>query len=122
MCIRDRTKAAQAIAVANEARDDAFAKLQEERAAREAFEAELEAQTTENIRRVREEERERMSKLEIEKDTLMSALSDIREMKTMLQDKCKAQTEEIASLKDRLAAAEAAASVMPKEPILPPSP
>jgi hypothetical protein len=57
------------------------ATLREERTAREAFEAELEAQTTENIRRVREEERERMSKLEGERETLMSALSDSKEMK-----------------------------------------
>lgn len=101
---------------------EALAKLQEERAAREAFEAELEAQTTENIRRVREEERERIRRLEGEKETLMSALSDSKEMKGWLQDKCKTQEAEIASLRDRLAAAEAAASVMQKGPLLPPSP
>jgi predicted nucleic acid-binding Zn-ribbon protein len=57
---------------------------------------------------VREEERERMNKLEGERDTLMSALSDSKEMKGFLQDKCKAQAGEIAALRDRLAAAEAA--------------
>ena len=91
-------------------------------AAREAFEAELETQTTENIRRVREEERERMVKLEGERDTLMSALSDSREMKGWLQDKCKTQEADIASLRERLTAAEAAAAAVQKGPILPPSP
>jgi hypothetical protein len=39
-----------------------------------------------------------------------------------LQDKCKAQEAELASMRDRLAAAEAAASVVRTGPVLPPSP
>ena len=112
-------RVAQAVAAANRSRDDALAALREERAAREAFEAELEAQMTVSITRVREEEQERlnqlqgdkgalMSKLEGERDTLMSALEDSKEMKVLLQDKCKAQEQEIASLRQKLAAAEAA--------------
>ena len=104
------TRAAQAIAAANAKRDEALAKLQEERAAREAFEAELEAQMAEQLRLAREEEKSRYVKLEGEKDTLLSALSDSSEMKRMYQDKVKAQEVEIAALKARLAKHEPAAA------------
>ena len=58
----------------------------------------------------REEEKSRYVKLEGEKDTLLSALSDSSEMKRMYQDKVKAQEVEIAALKARLAKHEPAAA------------
>lgn len=95
------TQAAQAIAKANAARDDAFAKLQEERAAREAFEAEVEGQMIESLRGVREEEKGRYAKLESEKDTLLAALADSSEMKKMYQEKVKTLEVKVKALKER---------------------
>jgi hypothetical protein len=97
------TRAAQAIGEANAARDDALAKLQDERAAREVFEAELEAQMAESLRAAREEEKSRYAKLESEKDTLLSALADSSEMKRMYQEKVKVLEAEVRSLKEKAA-------------------
>jgi hypothetical protein len=100
---RVETRAAQAIGEANAARDDALAKLQDERAAREVFEAELEAQMAESLRAAREEEKSRYAKLESEKDTLLSALADSSEMKRMYQEKVKVLEAEVRSLKEKAA-------------------
>ena len=102
------TRAAQAIGEANAARDDALAKLQDERAAREVFEAELEAQMAESLRAAREEEKSRYAKLESEKDTLLSALADSSEMKRMYQEKVKVLEAEVRSLKEKAAGGQVA--------------
>ena len=86
------------------------------------LEAELEAQTTENIRKARDEEKERFRRLEGERDTLSSCLTDISEMKRNLADRCRAQEGQLSELRERLAAAEAAASVVHQGPVLPRSP
>jgi chromosome segregation ATPase len=96
------TRAAQAIGEANAARDEALAKLHDERAAREVFEAELEAQMAESLRAAREEEKSRYAKLESEKDTLLSALSDSSEMKRMYQERVKALEAEVKALKEKV--------------------
>jgi len=98
------TRAAQAIAEANKQRDEAYAALRKERASREAFEAELEAQTTELIRSAREEAKMQRMKLEEEKETLMGCLKDSNDLKRMLQEENKA-------LKARLGGDEASTQI-----------
>ena len=92
---------AHVVATANAQRDEALGKLQDERAAREAFEAEMESMLAESLRAAREEEKGRYAKLESEKDTLLSALSDSSEMKKMYQEKVKALEVELKALKER---------------------
>jgi predicted nucleic acid-binding Zn-ribbon protein len=55
----------------------------------------------ESLRAAREEEKGRYAKLESEKDTLLSALSDSSEMKKMYQEKVKALEVELKALKER---------------------
>jgi hypothetical protein len=93
------TRAAQAISKAVAMRDEALARLQEERVAREAFEAELEAQTMENIRIARQEEQARYFKLEIERETLLTCLADSNNVKKLLQDKIGTLESEVNTLK-----------------------
>jgi hypothetical protein len=95
------TRVAHVVATANAQRDEALGKLQDERAAREAFEAEMESMLAESLRAAREEEKGRYAKLESEKDTLLSALSDSSEMKKMYQEKVKALEVELKALKER---------------------
>ena len=93
------TRAAQAISKAVAMRDEALARLQEERVAREAFEAELEAQTMVNIRIARQEEQARYFKLEIERETLLTCLADSNNVKKLLQDKIGTLESEVNTLK-----------------------
>ena len=94
------TCAARAVAEANEVRDNALAKLQEERVAREAFEAELEAQTRTLFQIARHEEQARYHRFEVERETLMTCLSDSNNMKKLLQDRIKTLEAEIVMLKN----------------------
>ena len=94
------TCAARAVAEANEARDNALAKLQEERVAREAFEAELEAQTRTLFQTARHEEQARYHRFEVERETLMTCLSDSNNMKKLLQDRIETLEAEIVMLKN----------------------
>jgi len=93
------TRAAQAISKAVAMRDEALARLQEERVARETFEAELEAQTMVNIRIARQEEQARYFKLEIERETLLTCLADSNNVKKLLQDKIGTLESEVNTLK-----------------------
>jgi hypothetical protein len=93
------TRAAQAVAKANALRDNAVAKLQEERVAREAFEAELEAQTRELVQMARHEEQAHYQKFVVERETLITCLSDSNNMKKILQDKITKLEDEITTLR-----------------------
>ena len=93
------TRAAQAISKAISLRDIALARLQEERVAREAFEAELEAQTMETIKIARRQDQARYAKLEVERETLLTCLADSNNVKKMLQDKISALESEINTLR-----------------------
>jgi predicted nucleic acid-binding Zn-ribbon protein len=56
----------------------------------------------ESLRAAREEEKSRYAKLESEKDTLLSALSDSSEMKRMYQERVKALEAEVKALKEKV--------------------
>ena len=56
----------------------------------------------ESLRAAREEEKSRYAKLESEKDTLLSALSDSSEMKRMYQERVKELEAEVKALKEKV--------------------